>query len=952
MKKPHDHEQVHMSRTEPERIHGEPTRDEPDLVVTQGVSIFEPELDSQQMELVYTQAPAAIITAYLLAVIVTLGTWGVANQSQLLVWLGAQSILTVSRMGLVYSYRRASEAQRTNTRWGLLFFSGTLVSGVVWGCLGLMFSFSWPVEHQTLTLMALAGVLAGAITSYAAMLSVYIAFLVPAMLIPAQAMLMHNSSISNNMGLLIMLFAAALLVIARNYNKSVIKTLRLREENNALLRETADMNAALQSEARNRHKLQDQLLRERQLFTKGPVTVFRCRAEQGWPIEYVSETISHYGYNSSDLITGNTTFSSIVHTNDVQRIVDSELQSDANGTRFIGIDYRVLCANGEVRWVYSYSIPVKNQSGELTHYAGYILDITSRKQAEYDLDQARERAQITLHSIADAVITTDVNGQVEYLNPRAEQLTGWDRDIARGLTLSRILCKFDEKSQSLLEAPVMQSLHVGETIKSSADESLLRHDGSEYSVQFSASPIMSDDGTGMGVILVIHDVTEARLMEEKISYQASHDALTGLINRAEFEKRLNYAIESAWYENENHVLCYIDLDSLKIVNDTCSHESGDELLKDAARQIQGCLRESDLLARLGGDEFGALLKNCSLSGAVELVETILGMIRGIRFQRCDRVFEITASVGVTAIDADTLSVPDIMIEADLACHAAKDSGCDRLHIYHPEDQGLARRHSEMQWVSRLTEAIKSDKLLLYSQEVVPVVPDPGAGRHFEVLVRMLDADGSIVPPDRFLPAAERYNLIISLDRWVVSHSFAWYARQQVAHTTDDLGLISINLSGASVTDSGFLKHIKDEMKRHDVPPGKLCLEITETAAIANLDAAAEFIHELKRLGCRFALDDFGSGLSSFAYLKNLPVDYLKIDGSFVRGIETDEIDHAMVGSIHQLATLMGIKTIAEFVENDGILAALADIGVDYAQGYGIAKPRPLQDKNAGNVQSA
>ncbi len=941
-----------MNKTEQEHVHRGLLQDDPDLAVTQGVSIFEPELGNQQTDLVYTQAPAAIVTAYLLAVVVTLGTWSVADQTHLLVWLGTQSVLTVTRMVLVFSYRRTSEKQRTQPRWGVLFFSGALVSGVVWGCLGLIFSFSWPVEYQTLTLMALAGVIAGAISSYAAMLSVYIAFMVPAMLIPAQSMLMHNSNISNNMGLLIMLFAAALLVIARNYNKSVIRSLRLREENNALLRETADMNTALQSEARNRHKLQDQLLRERQLFTKGPVTVFRCRAEQGWPIEYISETISLYGYNSSDLITGNLMFSSIVHTNDVQRIVDSELQSDANGTRYIGIDYRIVCANGEVRWVYSYSIPVKNHAGELTHFAGYILDITSRKQAEYELDQARERAQITLHSIADAVITTDVNGQVEYLNPRAEQLTGWEREIARGLTLSRVLCKFDEKSQSLLEAPVMQSLHVGETIKSGADESLLRHDGAEYSVQFSASPIMSDDGTGMGVILVIHDVTETRLMEEKISYQASHDALTGLINRTEFEKRLGYAIESAYHENEKHVLCYIDLDSLKIVNDTCSHVSGDELLKDAARKIQVCLRESDLLARLGGDEFGVLLKNCTLSGAVELVEMILGMIRGIRFQRCDRVFEITASVGITEIDADTRSVPDIMIEADLACHAAKDSGCNRLHIYHQEDQDLARRHSEMQWVSRLTEAINSNKLILYSQEIVPVVPDSCTGRHFEVLVRMHDADGGIVPPDSFLPAAERYNLINSLDRWVVSHTFAWYAQQQVAQAADGLSMISINLSGASVTDSGFLRHIKDEMNRYDVPPEKLCLEITETAAVTNLEAATEFIHELKRLGCRFALDDFGSGLSSFKYLKSLPVDYLKIDGSFVRGMEADEIDHAMVGSIHQLATLMGIKTIAEFVENDGILDALAEIGVDYAQGYGVAKPMPLQGRAADNAQSA
>jgi diguanylate cyclase (GGDEF)-like protein/PAS domain S-box-containing protein len=923
-----------------------------DDVRTHGVSVFEPEFEHEQVALVYTQATISIVTAYLLSVFVAVGLWGVVDHAQMLIWVGLQSLLTAARLTLVYKYKHAQKEQQASARWALFFFTGALLSGIVWGCLGLLFSFSWPVEYQTLALMSMAGVLAGAVSSYAAMLSFYIAFMVPAILIPAQSMLMHNSSISNNLGLLLMLFAGVLLVIARNYNKSVLQTLQLREENNVLLRETADINTALQEEVNSRLKVQEQLLRERKLFTKGSVTVFRCTAEHGWPIEYISETISHYGYSSGRLVEEKTRYADIVHASDVQRIADAELQTADDGTSYIEIDYRIVCSNGDSRWVYSYSIPLKNEGGELTHYAGYILDITSRKQAEFDLEQARERAQVTLHSIADAVITTDVNGQVEYLNPRAEQLTGWECRIARGLPLSRIFCLFDEESRSSLEDPVKQCLIHGEIIKSGSDATLTRHDGEHLSVQYSASPILFETGAALGVILVIHDVTEARLMEKKISFQATHDALTGLINRTEFEKRLNYSIESAWYASENHVLCYIDLDQLKIINDTCSHETGDALIREVTGLIHGCLRESDVLARLGGDEFGVLLKNCTLGSAVDLVGSMLSAIRELRFQGCNRVFEVTASIGVAAIDSETGSAPEVMIEADLACHAAKDGGGDRLHIYHAEDQSLARRHSEMQWVSKLTEAIKSDRLVLYCQDIVPVIPDRNAGQHFEILVRMLDDSGDIIPPDRFLPAAERYNLITSLDRWVVNNTFAWYSGHCTRAGVNGLDTIAINLSGASVSDSDFLKYVKSEMVRHEVPAGVICFEITETAAIENFEAATEFMHELKNLGCRFALDDFGSGLSSFTYLKNLPVDYLKIDGSFVRNMDTDAIDRAMVSSIHQLASVIGIKTIAEFVENGSILEQLSDIGICYAQGFGISRPSPLQEKDISSKQSA
>jgi diguanylate cyclase (GGDEF)-like protein/PAS domain S-box-containing protein len=913
--------------------------------------LFGSDNDAQQVELVYMQAPVAVGTAFMLSMLVTLGLWNVVEHFYLLMWSGAQFIQTAARLWLVYQYRRASPEQRKNTRWAVLFLAGTLVSGIIWGCLGLIFQFSWPVVYQMLVLMSLAGVLAGAISSYAAMLSVYVSFMVPATLIPAQSMLMHSSSINNNLGLLLMLFAGVLFVIARNYNSNVMQSLQLREENVELLQETAAINAALEHEARSRQHAQDQLIHERQLFTEGPVTMFRWSATDERCVEYVSEAVSQFGYDSRALVLEGKRYIDMVHPNDVLRFTQSEAEYAGNGVQFTAIDYRIVCADGEVRWVYDYTVPVRDTDGTLTHYAGYILDITGRKHDEYELDQARERAQVTLHSIADAVITTDVNGQVEYLNPRATQLTGWDSEIAKGLPIQRIFCLFNDDYRDVVDDPVRQCLIDGKTVKSGRDVSLRHHSGEVYSIQYSASPILADSGSALGVILVIHDVTEARQMEHEITYQATHDGLTGLINRTEFESRLAFAIESTVQVSESHVLCQLDIDKLKIINDTCSHEVGDGMIRHVATVLRGCLRDSDLLARIGGDEFGILLKNCTIESATEVAGNILSAIREMNFTSSNRSFDICVSIGITPVTSSSESLAYIMSQVDLACCAAKDSGGDRYRIYESGDQHLIRQHDEMKWVSRLTEAIKSDRLVLYYQDIVPVATDVSVGHHFEVLVRMLDENGKIIPPNEFLPAAERYNLITSLDRWVVTHVFSWYAMQSDSGVTV-LDTISINLSGASVTDAGFLNFIKNELRVHAVPPAMICFEITETAAIANLEVATGFMHELKRLGCRFALDDFGSGLSSFSYLKNLPVDYLKIDGSLVKDMETDAIDCAMVNSIHQLGSVIGIKTIAAFVENDGILGKLAGIGVDYAQGYGIARPRPLLALELSSKRSA
>lgn len=921
------------------------------------IDVFDNDLEGEQLELIYRQAPVAIVTAYILSVLVTAGLWPVAGHDGLVYWLTAQTVQTLSRLLLVWRYHQVSAQARQQSAWMLYFFIGTFVAGVVWGCIGVLFSFNWPVEYQILALISLAGVLAGAVSSYAVNLTVFVAFMVPAMLIPAQFMLVYSERLQNNLGLMIMLFAGGLLMIARNYNRQAIRMLELRQRNEGLLGEMSRANRQLESEVMERRQVEASLRTEQQLFSNGPVVLFRWSTRAGWPIEYVSETVEQFGYTADDLLRRVVDFTDLIHPADLQRVEDSEFYTGRSGLQSVSLDYRLLAADGTVRWVYDYTMPVYNEVGELTHYHGYLLDITERKQAQFQLEQSRERAQVTLQSIADAVITTDANGQVEYMNPSAESLTGWDELVARGLPISRVFALSPAGAEVIAgrggQLDVLaRCLLLGEVVKSEDDAEIVRQDASRLSIRYSISPILSTPGSVLGAILVFHDVTRARNLERTISYQASHDAMTGLWNRTEFEAQLNEAIQLSAQSGESHVVCSLDIDQLKLINEICGHEAGDRLLRQIADVLRGSLRDSDVVARLGGDEFGILMKNCTLVSAARVIEDLMVALRALRFSSGGRIFEVNASIGVALVRQGSESATHIMSEADLACHAAKERGGKRYHIYQSNDAELQRRQSEMQWVSRISEAIDTDSLVLYCQEIRALSGPETGGLHIEVLTRMRDTDGSMVMPDRFLPAAERYNLVNSVDRWVVSHTLAWYAEYAESGRSSEQDSISINLSGLSLTDAKVLSHIKAEIRKYGVTPAVLCFEVTETAAVANLAAATNFIRELRRLGCRFALDDFGSGLSSFAYLKNLPVDYLKIDGAFVRNMDTDEVDFAMVSAIQQLGKVLGTRTIAEFVRNDAILDMLREIGVDYGQGYAIARPEPLQDVGSATRPTA
>jgi diguanylate cyclase (GGDEF)-like protein/PAS domain S-box-containing protein len=442
------------------------------------------------------------------------------------------------------------------------------------------------------------------------------------------------------------------------------------------------------------------------------------------------------------------------------------------------------------------------------------------------------------------------------------------------------------------------------------------------------------------LLLVGEDITEARLLSEKIAYQASHDALTGLANRSQFDNFIKQAISLAYADNTEHALCYLDLDQFKVVNDTCGHLAGDELLRQLGELLRKYTRRKDFVARLGGDEFGVLMSNCSLVEAYRACENLRDLVKDFRFAWEARSFTIGVSIGISAINSSSGNAVDLLKEADAACYAAKDNGRNRVHVFRPDDEVLALRQGEMQWVEKIQQGLDQNRFCLYGQPIVSIGKDE-KGLHFETLVRYRDQDGHIIPPGAFLPAAERYNLAPALDRWVISHLFEWIATKP--GFLDQLTLCSVNLSGLSMSDETILAFISEQFSRWAIPAHKICFEITETAAIANLSHATGFIHKLKERGCLFSLDDFGSGLSSFAYLKNLPVEYLKIDGLFVKDILDDKVDLAMVKSINEVGHVMGKKTIAEFVENEQIFNLLNELGVDYAQGYGIGKPVPLDE---------
>ncbi len=561
-----------------------------------------------------------------------------------------------------------------------------------------------------------------------------------------------------------------------------------------------------------------------------------------------------------------------------------------------------------------------------------LIVIRRTSEIEENLRREKELAQVTLHSIADGILTTDEHSRVNFVNPSAVRLLGWNAAEVQGKKLAEVLHLVDPTTG--IDIPLPEPMLAEDYLHLNAERvTMLGRFGDAFSVRMTASLLQDADGEGMGAVLAFQDMTEAHRLQTRLAWQASHDQLTSLKNRYGFEADLARVLDNTRSERQQHVLMVLDLDQFKVVNDTCGHLAGDQLLIQVGLMIEAQVRHEDVVARLGGDEFGVLLENCHLEVGERVAEKIRKELAEYRFSWEDKFFTVGVSIGVVPLTLHTGSPSQAISAADAACYVAKQHGRNRIHVLRGDEE-IAQTHTEMQWVTRISKAIDEGRLQLYGQKIAPLNP-LSKEEHTEVLVRMLDEEGKLVPPGVFIPPAERYNFMPTVDRWVIRTLFARLAAQPTGKN------YAINLSAQSIGDPEFHEFLLRQLETEGIEPARLCFEITETSAIAQMGVAQRLIAALRSRGCKFALDDFGSGMSSYAYLKNLKVDYLKIDGALVRDTAHDTVDYTMVESIHRIGYAMGIKTIAEFVENQETLECLRRIGVDYAQGYFIHKPEPL-----------
>jgi len=577
----------------------------------------------------------------------------------------------------------------------------------------------------------------------------------------------------------------------------------------------------------------------------------------------------------------------------------------------------------------------------------YVTRRTAR--AKQAINEQMRHAQITLNSIGEGVISTNAQGKIEQLNPNAELLLARHNHQVLHQPVDAVFRVYNEHDRSHEIQPVRAAISKATVVSSGDNKLLCRPDGQSFPIEYTVAPILNDKNNVSGAILVFRDVTETRALSNQLAYQASHDPLTGLHNRYEFESILDSLIEEAGKNpSVRNWLCYIDLDQFKVINDTCGHPAGDEMLMQIANLLREVVVDTNLTARIGGDEFSVILKDCSHKQAREQAESIRTAFEELHFVWDNKSFNTTTSIGLAPISS---SLASVMSMADMACYAAKEAGRNRVHEYYSEEDNASMHESEMQWVHRINDALTHNRFVLYYQPIKPLGPNKNeSSGHCEILIRMLSDSGELIPPLAFIPAAERYNLMAKIDKWVIENVIKMLHDLPANSQLPDNCSISINLSAQTLNDESIHDFILDQLSHCPVPASKFCFEVTETYAIAHLSKTRNLINRLKSSGCRFALDDFGSGLSSFAYLKNLPVDYLKIDGCFIRNIHDDEMDYALVESINQIGHILGMKTVAEYVDSAEKMDQLIKIGVDFAQGYHLGRPQPFETFTAKLVE--
>ncbi len=544
-----------------------------------------------------------------------------------------------------------------------------------------------------------------------------------------------------------------------------------------------------------------------------------------------------------------------------------------------------------------------------------------------------------LDALGEGVATTDAEGRIVYVNQSGEQLIGRPAAEALGRSLQEVINLVDEADRKALGDPVRQCLTTGTRVHIGRRGMVVSNDGGgERSIELTVSPLRDPGGEIAGTVITMRDVSDLRGLTRQMSYQASHDALTGLVNRREFENRLQESLEAAHGGAARHVLCYLDLDRFKAVNDECGHVAGDSMLREVAALIKDAVRDSDTVGRLGGDEFGILLIGCPLEKARQIADDVVRAVADYRFVWKDKIFNTGVSVGLVEVSRESGSLEDLIGAADSACYVAKKQG-GRVHVYSARDEAAARQRGEIHWLQQLQSALKDGRFELHAQPIVAVDAQTTIGPGLEVLLRLRDENGATVAPGEFMVAAERYRLMPHVDRWVVQTALAALGRGAVRLASGRS--LCINLSGQTLGDAAFLEFVVDCLDRSGVAPERVCFEVTENSVITNIEHARRFIGVLHGMGCRFALDDFGRGLSSFSNLKNLSLDYLKIDGYFIRNLASDNVNQAMVTAMIKLARSLNFQVVAEQVEDMSALDSVRRMGVDFVQGYQVGRPQPL-----------
>lgn len=603
-------------------------------------------------------------------------------------------------------------------------------------------------------------------------------------------------------------------------------------------------------------------------------------------------------------------------------------------------EWRVGWPDGSVHVLRGVGRVLRDGAGRAQRLSGVCWDVSEARRLQQQLEEQRELLEVTLQSIGDAVLTTDALGRVTWLNPVAQRLTGWSAAEARGQPASRVFVAQREDTAEPLADPVQRCLDTARPTRMPAGAVLLARDGELRAVDDSVAPIRDADGQVLGAVLVFRDVTQQRRQFDEIRWRASHDGLTGLVNRVEFGQRLVRTLERARRDGSQHALLAFDLDRFKLVNDHCGHAAGDEVLREVARRLEAGVRGRDTVARLGGDEFAALLENCSLDEAVRVAQKLCDAMDQYRYVHGEQRFRIGTSIGVAPLDARWPDAEAALREADACCMMAKERGRNRVQLWAPDDAALRAHQSEHRWATRLQQALDEDRFELDLQRVMPAQGEDDGRLRGELLLRLRERDGTRVLPGAFMPAAERFHLAPRLDRWVLGQAVALLARAG----PEDIASLSINVSALTLQDAAY--HHEARMLLTALGPlraAALCLEITETAVITQLEEAARFIQQMQSLGARIALDDFGAGSSSFSYLKVLPVDLLKIDGQFVRALMTDPLDQVAVRSFVDAARTLGLTTVAECVETPEVLLELVRLGVGEVQGFLLHRPQPLAE---------